>query len=110
MDLLADKFKGYKISYYQEFIKCIKNEEDNYEEGENLSPDKLMNLTDIKFKIMKGKGVWNFPSKEGENIIALEAGLEKLKKVKPKVEVKKKSKYVKKKDVNKFKGERKQKL
>ena len=63
MDLLADQFKGYKISYYQEFIKYIKTEEDHYEEGEKLSPDKLMNLTDIKFKIMKGKGVWNFPSK-----------------------------------------------
>ena len=51
--------------------------------------------------------MWNAPSKEEEIIIALEAALGKTKKGKPKVEFKNDNKYEKKKDLQKFKGERK---
>ena len=57
---------------------------------------KKENLADTRFKILKGKGVWNTPSKEEENIIALEVALEKLKEGNPRVEVKNENKYGKK--------------
>ena len=50
-DLMTDLFKGYKMSLDHDFIKYIKMKEDNSEEGEDLSPDKLMHLADTKFKI-----------------------------------------------------------
>ena len=43
------------MSSDQEFIKYIKTKEDNYEEGEELPPDKLLHLVDTKLKIMKEK-------------------------------------------------------
>ena len=61
MDLLENLFKGYKIILNQEFIKYIKTKEDNYEEVEEFSPDKLMHLADTKFETLKVKGVWNSP-------------------------------------------------
>ena len=33
-NLLENQLKGYKMTLDQEFIKYIKNKEDNYEEGE----------------------------------------------------------------------------
>ena len=102
-DLRANLFKGYKTSSDQEFIQYIKNIEDNYEEGEELSPNKLINLADTKFKIPKEKGVWNDTRKEEENLITIEDALGKLNKRKTKVEVKNRNK-----DGKKFKGEKKQ--
>ena len=63
-DLLENLFKRYKMSSDQEFIKYIKTKEDNYEEGEELPPDKLLHLVDTKLKMMKEKVVWYASSKE----------------------------------------------
>ena len=64
-----------------------------------------MHLADNKFKILKVKEVWNAPIKEEENIIALEAFLEKLNKGNPKVEVKNENINGKKKNMDKFNDE-----
>ena len=49
------------MSSDQECIKYIKTKEDNYEEGEELSPDKLMHLADTKYKALRGELLWNAP-------------------------------------------------
>jgi len=44
-------------------------------QGKDLFHDTLMNLAKEKFKPMKDGGTWNAPSKEEEQILALEAKL-----------------------------------
>ena len=74
-DLMANLFKGYKMSSDQEFIKYIKTKGYNYEEGEYLSPYKLTHLADTKFKIMKGKLVWNSQAKKNKRSLHLKLPL-----------------------------------
>ena len=62
LDILENIFKVYKISLDQDFIKYTKTKDDNHEEGKELFPYKLTHLEYTKFHILKGKGVWNYPS------------------------------------------------
>ena len=82
-DLLSNLFKGYLAASDKTFIKYISHKMEKYEEGEDVDPDKLMQLADNKFRLMKEKGTWNAPSEEEEKILALQAEVQLLKKSRP---------------------------
>ena len=82
-DLLSNLFKGYLAASDKTFIKYISHKMEKYEEGEDVDPDKLMQLADNKFRLLKEKGTWNAPSEEEEKILALQAEVQLLKKSRP---------------------------
>ena len=77
-DMLTNLLKGYKAAKDKKFVEYIKKKEDDYEDGNNMTPEVLMELAVNKFKSMKQKGTWNAPSPEEEKILALEAKIQKL--------------------------------
>jgi hypothetical protein len=78
-DLLANLFKAYKATSDKEFVKYIDQKKNDYDEGINVTPIKLMLLAANKYKTMKQDNEWNAPSIEQEQIIALRAQINKLK-------------------------------
>ena len=51
--LLTHLFKGYLAASDRSFVKYINIKKDRYEEGEEMEPDKLMQLADNKYRLMK---------------------------------------------------------
>lgn len=82
-DVLANLFKAYKSVPDPEFVRYIKEKEDSYDEGTDISMENLMLRAADKYKRMAKSTEWKAPSPEHEKIIALEAALKKLTKAKP---------------------------
>jgi hypothetical protein len=74
-DLLEFLFKGYGVVADTDFRNYIKRKLENYEEGDNTTPETLMLLANNKFKLSSENGTWLAPSKGEEKILALEAQL-----------------------------------
>ena len=74
-DLLINLFKGYGAVSDEVFRAWLLRKQDDHEEGEELTPDKLMQAAKNKYDTMVEKGIWNAPTNE-EKIVALEAKLE----------------------------------
>ena len=70
-DLLSNLFKGYAAVSNNTFVKYIKQKQEEYKDGTELSPITLMSLADRKYKTLLVKGTWNAPSQEEEKIMAL---------------------------------------
>jgi hypothetical protein len=83
-ELLTFLFKGYKAAQDKAFVKYIEKKEEEYEEGEDIILHILMNQAANKFKTRKLKGIWMAPTPEDEQILALMAEVDKLKKGKTK--------------------------
>jgi hypothetical protein len=77
-DLLSNLFKGYAAASDKTFQAYISKKEDEYDEGKDIDPVRLMNLALTKYKTLTEAGKWNAPTEEEEKIIALEAQLKKL--------------------------------
>ena len=82
--LLTHLFKGYLAASDKIFVKYITEKMDRYEEGEEMSADRLMQLADNKYRLLKERDEWDAPSAEEEKLLALQAEVEKLKRVKNK--------------------------
>jgi hypothetical protein len=80
MDLLPYLFKGYKVAKDEDFIKYIKDKEDKYDEGSDLTPETLMVHVLNKYKTLIQAGMYNKPSKNQEKILTLKAKLQKVEK------------------------------
>ena len=78
--LLTHLFKGYLAASDKAFVRYINDKKDKYEEGKSLSSDKLMQLADNKYRLLKEREEWDAPSPEEEKIMALEAAVQKLSK------------------------------
>ena len=76
--LLTHLFKGYMAASDKNFVRYINDKKDKYEEGESLCADKLMQLADNKYRLLKEREEWDAPSLEEEKIMALEAAVQKL--------------------------------
>ena len=74
-NLLINLFKGYGAVSDEVFRAWLLRKQDDHEEGEELTPDKLMQAAKNKYDTMVEKGIWNAPTNE-EKIVALEAKLE----------------------------------
>jgi hypothetical protein len=77
-DLLSNLFKAYKAVSDSEFVDYIKYQETKYDDGEAITPERLMHLALNKYKMGVEKRLWNAPMEDQEKIIVLEAQLEKL--------------------------------
>lgn len=78
-DLMTNLFKGYLVASDVEFVWYIKAKKDAYEDGEDVSKDKLMTPALNKYKILTSTDQWNAVSAKQEQIIALTSTVEKLK-------------------------------
>jgi hypothetical protein len=78
-DLLSNLFKAYKAASDKDFVSYINKKKDEYDEGQEIQPSKLMLLAQNKYNTKKQDGEWNAPSTEQEELIALRAELKKLK-------------------------------
>lgn len=76
--LLTHLFKGYLAASDKAFVRYINDKKDRYEEGKSLSSDRLMQLADNKYRLLKEREEWDAPSPEEEKIMALEAAVNKL--------------------------------
>ncbi len=74
-DLLINLFKRYGAVSDEVFRAWLSRKQDDHEEGEKITPDKLMIAAKNKYDIMVEKGTWNASTAE-EKIFALEAKLE----------------------------------
>ena len=79
--LLSHLFKGYLAASDKAFVKYINEKMDRYEEGEEITADKLMQLADNKYRLLKERDEWDAPSAEEEKLLALQTEIEKLKKM-----------------------------
>ena len=61
------------------FKRYIEGKKSDYEEGKDITPEKLMVLAKNKYQNLVQDGIWNAPSQQEEEIIALKAELESLK-------------------------------
>jgi hypothetical protein len=100
-DLLANLFKAYKVASDRTFVEYIRKKEDQYDEGDEIESDSLMQQAANKYKTMVQQGTWAAPSAEEEKIIALETKIKNLQKTNNKKE--------KEKDQSKGKGKAKKK-
>jgi hypothetical protein len=79
-DLLSNLFKGYEAASDDQFVKYILKKQDDYDEGSDITPDKLMLLAAQKYRTLVQAGKWNAPDEKMQKIIALEATIKKLQK------------------------------
>lgn len=79
-DLLTNLFKGYLTVKDQRFLKYIEDKQCNYEEGQSITPNQLMNWAKTRYDILQQKGLWEAPSKEEQQILALQSQVSDLKK------------------------------
>jgi len=79
-DLLTNLFTAYAACSDSAFVKYVAGMQTKWEDGEELTPEKLMDRVSNKYKIMKTKEVWNAPSAEQKTLGALEAKISDLKK------------------------------
>jgi hypothetical protein len=77
-DLIVNLFKGYEAVPDRVFKDYIKQKKSAYEEGGTINPEELMQLAQNKFEGRVLAKTWNAPTGEQEQIIALEAHIERL--------------------------------
>ena len=78
-DLLINLFKAYLSVKDKEFVRYIDAKKDSYDEGNEITPDELMNLASNKFKLLKQTGKWEAPDENEEKLLALQTEIKKLK-------------------------------
>ena len=76
--LLTHLFKGYLAASDKNFVKYINDKKDRYEEGIEMDADRLMQLADNKYRLLKERDEWDAPTAEEEKIMALQAAVENL--------------------------------
>ena len=76
--LLTHLFKGYLAASDKNFVKYINDKKDRYEEGKEMDADKLMQLADNKYRLLKERDEWDAPSAEEEKIMALQVAVDNL--------------------------------
>jgi hypothetical protein len=70
-------FKGHGAVPGMEFKSHVKRKKENHEEGDSMTPEKLMLLADSKHKLILESGGWGMANPQEEKILALEAKLAK---------------------------------
>ena len=72
-------FKGYMACTDKVFVRYIEKKMDGYEEGDNLTAPELMAYAKLKYDIIKERNMWNAPSPEEQQILALRSEVNALK-------------------------------
>ena len=80
MDLLTNLFKGYAACSDPVFRRYIEQKQEKHDEGTTITPNELMQWAKLKFGIIKENGLWNAPTKQEQQLLALKAEINNLKK------------------------------
>ena len=83
-DLLINLFTAFMAVPDKKFVDYIEKQKDRYDEGEGLSTKRLMQVALIKYKDRKRSDLWQAPSLEEEQILALTAQIDAMEKAKAK--------------------------
>lgn len=78
-DLLINLFKGYYAAADKEFVSYMRTHKDRYSDGEDYTEEQLLNLALNKYTDLKREGKWTTLSSDQENIVALSADIEAIK-------------------------------
>ena len=78
-DLNLDLFKGYVVCSDEKFREYIEKKKDDYEDGFDMTPEKLMTYAENKYNIMMRDKVWNALSSDQEKIVVLSPTVQELK-------------------------------
>mmetsp|Transcript_13527 Transcript_13527/g.16566 ORF Transcript_13527/g.16566 Transcript_13527/m.16566 type:complete len:395 (+) Transcript_13527:295-1479(+) len=78
-DIMSNLFKGYLCITDKDFVSYIKLKKNEYDDGADLSPERLMQLALNKYKILTTKEMWGAPSSKEVQITALSAQVQGLK-------------------------------
>jgi hypothetical protein len=81
-DLLANLFTAYKTCNDADFVYFIKRRSTDYDRGEDITEHTLMRDAQIQYQTQIGDGTWGLPTKEQEQIVALETKIKELTKKK----------------------------
>ena len=81
-DLLINLFTAFLPVPDKKFVEYIEKQKDKYDEGEDITTKKLMQVALIKYKDRKRSDMWQAPSPEEEQIMALTAQVGELQKQK----------------------------
>ena len=84
-DLLINVFAAFMAVPDKKFVEYIEKQKDKYDEGEDISAKKLMQVALIKYKDRKRSDLWQAPSVEEEQILALTAQIGEMQKAKAKM-------------------------
>ena len=77
-DLMIHLFKAYFVVTYRSFMQYMCIHKDRYDDNEHYTEDSLMTLASNNFENIKREGVWNSPTPEQEQIVALKASITKV--------------------------------
>lgn len=77
-DLMVNVFRGLKACSDTTFVRYITRKEDDYNEGQDVTVDALLDLAGNKYESLIEAGEFNQPTDEQKKIVALTAQLEKL--------------------------------
>ena len=77
-DLLANLFTTYKSVNDADFVFFIKHRSMAYDRGEEITEHTLMQEAQIQYQTQIGDGTWCHPTKEQEQIVALESKIKEL--------------------------------
>ena len=78
-ELLTNLFQAYKMCNDDPFIRYIESKENDYDDGEAITPQALMATAGNKYQVRVDKGQWQSPSQSQTQIIALKAEVKRLK-------------------------------
>jgi hypothetical protein len=78
-DLLSNLFRGYKAASDSTFTQYIQRKEEQFDDGESITPDQLMQHARNKYVALRDEGRWNSLSKEDTKLVAMQAELKCLK-------------------------------
>ena len=74
-DLLLYLFKGYQATTDSEFNQYIRDKQNSYNEGTDMTVSELMANAELKYKTLVQAGAWCSPSPEQQQIVALQSQL-----------------------------------
>lgn len=77
-------FKGYMTYSDRVFHRYIKKKMDAYEEEDDISASELITYAKLKYDIIKERNLWNAPSPQEQQILALRSEVNALKNAKKK--------------------------
>ena len=106
-DLLTNIFKAYNTVPDNTFNRYVAAKEDSYDDGVHITADSLMLQCANKYKILVQQGIWNAPTSEQKEIVALKAEIKKFSSYKSKNHSPYEKQRQDKVDPNKFKKKKK---
>ena len=91
-DLLINLFAAFMAVPDKKFVEYIEKQKDKFDEGEDVTTKKLMQVALTKYKDRKRSDTWQAPSAEEEQILALTAQISDLKRARANPKANEKSK------------------